>query len=280
MFNKVILASACLFSLSANATVISKNFSPILKNNYPLHITEPDRASLDQKNYSHGYLASYAQGYVDISKYLLTVDQVCFEVDTQYSGSGSTPGTAGVNVYNYFMYANGSRSTNKQNGSASSLARPTFSHCFELAEGYANSFVNEGKIAFTPYTTNENVAIADVRVSVTGLSKISGDIVTIDAASNVVGNAGGEAVMHPVESGVTYALTIIDNTTALSSGVGSYSTLGVSYLDASGNSTLKTLDGHTPVYLESMSDLSLFLIGSDTSSQGQMSVNIKKVNFD
>lgn len=280
MFNKTILASAFLFSLSANATVITNDFSPTLKSQYPLQISKPDRSALDSKNYAQGYLASYAQAHVDISQQLLSVNEVCFELDTQYSGSGSTPGSAGVDLYSYFVYAGGSRGNNSSSGRGSSLANPTFSSCFNLAEGFTKSFISEGKIAFTPYTTNTDVVITDVRVSVTGLSKISGDIVTIDATQNVLGGEGGETVTHSVESGVTYSLSVIDNDTTLNSSGGTYSTLGVSYLEDNGNRVLKALTYGFPTYVKPASDLSFFLIGNDASSQGQLSVNVKKVNFD
>ena len=280
MFNKTILASAFLFSLSANATVITNDFSPTLKSQYPLQISKPDRSALDSKNYAQGYLASYAQAHVDISQQLLSVNEVCFELDTQYSGSGSTPGSAGVDLYSYFVYAGGSRGNNSSSGRGSSLANPTFSSCFNLAEGFTKSFISEGKIAFTPYTTNTDVVITDVRVSVTGLSKISGDIVTIDAAQNVLGAGVGEVVTYQVESGVTYSVSLIDNNTQLNTSGGSYSTLGISFLAGNGDRTLKTLKNDAPVYIESTSDLSLFLIGNEATGDGVMNVNIKKVNLD
>ncbi|RJE77097.1 hypothetical protein BGP78_10020 [Pseudoalteromonas sp. MSK9-3] len=280
MFNKTILASAFLFSLSANATVITNDFSPTLKSQYPLQISKPDRSALDSKNYAQGYLASYAQAHVDISQQLLSVNEVCFELDTQYSGSGSTPGSAGVDLYSYFVYAGGSRGNNSSSGRGSSLANPTFSSCFNLAEGFTKSFISEGKIAFTPYTTNTDVVITDVRVSVTGLSKISGDIVTIDAAQNVLGAGVGEVVTYQIESGVTYSVSLIDNNTQLNTSGGSYSTLGISFLAGNGDRTLKTLKNDAPVYIESTSDLSLFLIGNEATGDGVMNVNIKKVNLD
>jgi hypothetical protein len=280
MFNKTMLASAFLFSLSTQASVITNHFSPTLKSDYPLQISEPDWVGLNANDYSLGYLASYAQGYVDISKYLLSVSEVCFELDTQYSGTGMVPGSAGVQLYSYFVYESGSRGKNTTSGRSSSLANPTASSCFNLSEGFTKSFIREGKIAFTPFTTNNDVVISDIRVSVTGLSKISGDMITVDAALNVLGVETGEVVTHSVESGITYSVTIIDNNTKLDTSGGTYSALGISFLEGNGNQTLKVLKHGEPVYIKPAGDLSFFLMGNSLSSEGQMSVNVKKVNFD
>ncbi|TQF70217.1 hypothetical protein [Pseudoalteromonas luteoviolacea] len=280
MLNKALFTSAFIFSISAQASIATVNIEPIVKSPFPLSYSKADTEGLDFKNKAPGYLADFSKAYVDISKYFDSVESVCFEIDTAYSGSGSTPGMAGVYLYKYFVYSDTFRGDNNYSGSAGGLARTTFSKCFNENEGFAQSFVREGKIAFTPYTTDSNVSISDVRVQVSGISKIRGELVSLKANTNSLGGQTGEAFKHVVEPNTTYSIEIFENSSAYNKNGDKYSSLGVSYINTKGQKTIKAINEFLPTFVTTQGELSLFLVGDNESSQGEVLVNIKKVNID
>ncbi|KZN30585.1 hypothetical protein N480_06395 [Pseudoalteromonas luteoviolacea S2607] len=280
MLNKAILTSAFIFSISAQASISTYNLTPVAKSPFPLIYNELDANGLDLNNKELGYLSEFSKAYVDVSKHFDSIESICFELDTEYSGNGSTPGEAGVTLYKYFVYSDTYRGDNRQSGRSSSLARPTFSTCFNESEGFSKSFIREGKIAFTPYTTDSSVTIRDLRIQVSGVSKIKGDLVTLNAQLNALGAGSGEVLTHSVEPNFTYSLEIMENNASYNNLGGKYNSVGMSYINIDGDKEVKVINESSPVYIKPQSDVSLFLIGESTYSRGSISINIKKVNID
>ncbi|KID56351.1 hypothetical protein JF50_19150 [Pseudoalteromonas luteoviolacea] len=280
MLNKALFTSAFIFSVSAQASISTYNLTPVVKSPFPLSYSETDKNGLDDANKNLGYLSDFSKAYVDISKHFDTVESVCFEIDTDYSGAGSTPGLAGVSLYKYFVYSDTFRGDNRTSTSSGSLARPTFSKCFNESEGFAKSFIREGKIAFTPFTTDSSVTISDVRVQVSGISKIKGDLVTLNAQLNALGTHAGEVLTHAVEPNITYSVSIIENNMTYNDKGDKYRSVGMSYINDQGEKEIKSVNGFSPGYIETQGEIELFLIGDDTTSKGDVSINIKKVNID
>ncbi|KZN62837.1 hypothetical protein N473_18150 [Pseudoalteromonas luteoviolacea CPMOR-1] len=280
MLNKALFTSAFIFSVSAQASISTYNLTPVVKSPFPLSYSETDKNGLDDANKKLGYLSEFSKAYVDVSKHFDTVESVCFEVDTEYSGAGSTPGMAGVSMYKYFVYSETFRGDNRASTSSGSLARPTFSKCFTESEGFAKSFIREGKIAFTPFTTDPRVTISDVRIQVSGLSKIKGDLVTLNAQLNALGAHTGEILTHAVEPNVTYSVSIIENNMTYNDKGDKYRSVGVSYINNQGEKEIKSVNDFSSEYIETQGEIELFLIGNDATSKGDVSINIKKVNID
>ncbi|KZN61250.1 hypothetical protein [Pseudoalteromonas luteoviolacea] len=280
MLNKAILTSVFIFSISAQASISTYNLTPVVKSPFPLSYSELDANGFDLNNKELGYLSEFSKAYVDISKHFDSVESVCFEMDTEYSGNGSTPGEAGVTLYKYFVYSDTYRGDNRQSGRSSSLARPTFSTCFNESEGFSKSFIREGKIAFTPYTTDSSVTIRELRIQVSGVSKIKGDLVTLNAQLNALGTDSGEMLTHSVEPNLTYSLEIMENNASYNNLGGKYNSVGMSYVNIDGDKEVKVINDLNPVYIKPQSDISLFFIGDATHSSGSVSINIKKVNID
>ena len=280
MLGKSIFTSAFFISLTANAAISTQSFSPVLKANYPLSIDSTAKNGLVRSDRTLGYLANFSEGYIDISKHFSAIDEVCFELDTQYAGSGSTPGNAGVYLFSYFVGEYGYRGNNTFSGRGGSLARQTIRECFNLSAGFNKSFIQEGKIAFTPYTTETDVTISDVRVFVTGNSKIKGELVNIDTSLNMLGVENGMSVIHHAEPNVVYSMQIVDNKTIHGTAGGQYSTLGVVYTNLNGDRVLDSVSTQRPIFASTQDTFEFFLVGSDTSDQGNMTVNIQRVNID
>ncbi|MCF2860034.1 hypothetical protein L1286_21355 [Pseudoalteromonas sp. SMS1] len=278
MLNKALFTSAFILSISAQASIATVNLKPVTKSSFPLSYTKADTEGLDYKNKASGYLSGFAKAYVDVSKHFNTVESVCFEVDTTYSGSGSTPGMAGITLYKYFVYSDAHRGNNSFSGSAGGLANTTYSKCFNENDGFAQSFIREGQISFTPYTTDENVTISDVRVRVSGVSKVRGELISLNAQTNAVGLHSGEMLTHIVEPNITYSLEIFDNSAVYNQEGDKYSAVGVSYINSKGEKTLSTVNEFSPSFVTTQGELSLFIIGDNASSHGEVLVNIKKVN--
>lgn len=280
MLKKALLATPLLFTVSTFAATETRNLTPVVKGHFPLAISESQAAGYDKYNYDIGYLASFAQAYVDISKYFTRIDSVCFEVDTSYSGQGMTPGRAGVALYSYYVRSATSRRNNYRGGSSTSLANPTYSQCFNENEGYAKSFIREGKIAFTPYTTDPSVKISDVRVSVTGESKVRGELLTLNTKTHVLGTQVGEPLKHTINANMTYVLEVFENKAKHNAAGNTYRSVGVSYINRQNEAVITAIAPDAPTFVTTQGELSLFVVGDDTTSEGDIVISVKQVNID
>ncbi|MFD2177868.1 hypothetical protein [Veronia pacifica] len=274
LFVFIILKSSVVFAAQKTITL-----KATLKQDYPVNTSDKGFSKgFDMKNYTKGYLAEFADGYIDVSERFESIDKVCVEADL-YKEDKREFLSATFVLFGYKMLSDGRRDINlyqMTSGSYMSGGKSGFKNCY-VDTGFEKSFIREGKIAFSPFTSSKDTFITDIKFTITGEPKSRAKLLTIDADSHTIGANQGQMLSYLIEAGRKYEIKLVNNNATHNRNRNIFKSLGVAFSDVNQNRVIRAVEFGKPLVVITQGKLDFFLIGDEFENMGRIDVSIKKL---